>query len=82
MSDLTKEYLDKQLNSQTKEIKSYVNNKIDGLAQDVEKQIEGLARMTADGLTDIKRELDVKDQVDKLDRRIVRIEEALNVVSK
>lgn len=75
MSDLTREYLDKKLDSQTTELKSYVEEKVVGL----DEKIDSLARMTANGLAEIKRELDVKDRVDNLDRRMFKIEQALNI---
>jgi len=79
MSDLTKEYLDKQLDSQTKELKSYVEEKIVGLDTKIENEIAGLARITANGFEEIKRELDVRKEVASLDRRTFRIEQALNI---
>ena len=75
MSELSREYLDKQLNSQTTELKSYVGEKIVGL----DEKIDSLARMTANGLAEIKRELDVREQVEGLNKRIFRIEQALNI---
>lgn len=75
MSELTKEYLDKKLDSQTQEIKSYVDDKVSF----IDEKIDGLARMTANGLEEIKSELNVKKEVDNLNRRISLIEQALNI---
>ncbi len=75
MSELTKEYLDQKIDSQTTELKSYVDEKIVGL----DEKIDSLARMTANGLAEIKRELDVREQVEGLNQRIFRIEQALNI---
>ncbi|MEK7603672.1 MAG: hypothetical protein AAB461_00950 [Patescibacteria group bacterium] len=77
MADLTKEYLDKKLDNQTAEIKSYV----DGRVSSVEDKIDNLARMTANGLSEIKAELDVREEMDDLKQRMTRIEHALNIKS-
>ena len=90
MSELTKEYLDKKLDSQTVEIKSYVDDRVDGLAtkKDLEnlvisdeEKIDDLAVMVARGFEEVKKELDVRTQVENLDHRMVRIEQALNIKS-
>lgn len=40
MSDLTREYLDKKLDSQTKEIKSYVDDRISSVEENLDTKIE------------------------------------------
>jgi len=94
MSELTREYLDKQLNNQTKELKSYVDGRINVQTEEinsyvddkvgevevlVKSEVSSLARMTADGLEEIKSELNVKKEVESLGRRMFRIEQALHI---
>lgn len=85
MPELTKEYFDKQLkNLATKQDLGRFATKqdIDSikiLVQTVQEKVKEVARMTADGLEEIKRELDVKKEVLDLNRRINRIEQALNI---
>lgn len=88
MANLTKEYLDSKfkaldsklssldgkLNSQTKELKSFVGTK-------VEKEIERLAVMVNKGFADIEKRLDVVDRVERLEKMVFKISEALNVRS-
>ena len=90
MLELTKEYLDKKLDSQTKDIKSYVNDRFSSIEEKIEAEVRSLetkiesevadlARMTVNGFEEIKRELDVKKEVESLSHRMVRIEQALNI---
>lgn len=87
MSDLTKQYFDKQLGKlATKEdIKKLATDIEDAkvvLEDKIETEIADLARMTENRFEEIKRELDVKKRVDNLDHRIFRIEQALNISPK
>lgn len=68
MADLTKEYFDKQLNSQTKEIKLYVDEKIDDLAVTVNK-----------GFEDVIKRLDFRERVEELERKMSKMEKAPNL---
>ncbi len=78
MPELTKDYFDKQLkNLPTKQDMDDVKS----LVQSVKKEVAEVARMTADGLEEIKKELDVKKEVVDLNRRMTRIEHALNIKS-
>jgi len=77
MLELTKEYLDKKLDGQTAEIKSYIDDKISS----VEEKIDDLAVMVARGFEEVKKEIDVRSEVENLGRRMVRIEQALNIKS-
>ena len=95
MSELTKEYLDKKLDKlTTKDDLKRIDNKIETLAtkkdledlegnlmSHIEEEIGKLAVMTSNGLEEIKRELDVRTQVENLDHRMIRIEQALNIKS-
>lgn len=98
MSELTKQYFDKQLGKlatkealkklATKEEVGKLATKEDikdvkvALEEKIETEIGNLARMTENRFEEIKQELDVKKRVDNLDHRIFRIEQALNIVSK
>ena len=73
MSELTKEYLDQQLG------KLATKEDIEDVKNLVVSEVANLARMTADGLEEIKRELDVKTQVENLNYKVNRIEQALNI---
>ena len=108
MTDITKEYLDKQLGklatkTDIKDVKTDIvglrtdvdgvrtdivglKTDVDGLRTDIDgvrglvvKEVGKLARMTADGLEEIKRELDVRSEVENLNHRMIRIEQALNI---
>ena len=91
MAELTKEYLDKQLgklatkssiNNLDKKIDNLahsVDKKIDNLAHSVDEKIDNLAMIVANGFAEVKRELDVRDEVAALNRRMSRIEQALNL---
>lgn len=52
---------------------------IDRLESSLEEKIDDLARMTARGFEEIRRELDVRGQVQDLDKRIGKVEHALNI---
>lgn len=77
MSELTREYLDKKLDKLA--TKQDLKGEVANLAQNFDDKIDSLARMVADGLEEIKKELDVKKKVDSLDKRIFHIEQALNI---
>ena len=86
MSELTKQYFDKQLGKlATKEdlkklvTKNDLKSEIGRLELKVEDEIANLARMTADGFEEIKKKLDVRKDVENLDRRVYRVEQALNI---
>lgn len=88
MSELTKQYFDKQLNKlATKEdirdvkgfVKTEINNLEIKLETKIETEIAELARITKNGLDEVKKELDVRKQVENHNRRIYQIEQALNI---
>ncbi|KKS25897.1 MAG: hypothetical protein A2736_02735 [Candidatus Yanofskybacteria bacterium RIFCSPHIGHO2_01_FULL_41_27] len=56
-----------------------VDEKIDNLAHSVDEKIDNLAMIVANGFAEVKRELDVRDEVAALNRRMSRIEQALNL---
>jgi len=59
-----------------------VDEKIDSLAKNVDEKIDSLAMMVANSLEEIKSELDVKKEVESLNRRMFRIEQALDIKAK
>lgn len=71
MSELTKEYFDKRLDG--------MQTAIDQRLDDVEKEINDLAMMTANGFSNLEKRLDVKDRIDKLERKMATVETALNI---
>ena len=70
MSDLTKEYLDKKLNSQTKEIKSFVESEVADLAGIVSRRFD-----------EIEKKLDLREEVDQLKIQMSKVWHALNIKS-
>ncbi|MBI2676639.1 MAG: hypothetical protein HYX21_01620 [Candidatus Yanofskybacteria bacterium] len=75
MSELTKEYLDKQLN------KLATKDDIEDVKSLVTEEVGKLAIMTANGFEEIKKDLDVRSEVKNLNRRMSRIEQSLNIKS-
>ena len=98
MAELTREYLDKKLDklatkNDIKHVESLiqeevtslaknVDERIDSLAKNVDEKIDSLAMMVANSLEEIKSELDVKKEVESLNRRMFRIEQALDIKAK
>ncbi|MDO8495278.1 MAG: hypothetical protein Q7S32_01975 [bacterium] len=77
MSDLTKEYFDKQLGNlatkadlalQTQDLKSYTDDKIDELAGMVERRFD-----------EVERKLDVREEVDRLKTQMKKVWDALHL---
>lgn len=66
MSELTREYLDKKLDSQTTELKSYVDNKIDDVKNLVTEEVAELAGMVSRRFDEVEKKLDVRAEVDEL----------------
>jgi enolase len=64
MTTLTKEYFDQRLNK---------------VEKNMEDEIHGLAAMTAKGFDDIIKRLDVHERVEKLEKKMAKVETALNV---
>ena len=86
MSDLTKQYFDKQLGKlATKDeisklaTKEDLKSEIAGLESKIEDEVASLARITKNGLEEIKLELDMRKQYQNLERRVFSIEQALDV---
>lgn len=68
MSDLTREYLDKKLDGQTKEIKSYVDDRISSVEENLETKIEGLETKIE---TEVGRlEMKIESEVGRLEVKI------------
>ena len=67
MSTLTKEYFDQRLNEVQGEVKNEIQN-----------EVHNLATITAKGFEDIISRLDVRDRVEKLEKKMTTVESALN----
>ena len=59
--------------------KEYFDKGLQGVKDHVTKEVEGLARMTANGFDEVYRRLDKNDEIGMLKRRMDRIEKALHV---
>ena len=70
MSDLTKEYLDEKLNSQTKEIKSFVESEVADLAGIVSRRFD-----------ELEKKLDLREEIDQLKIQMSKVWSALNIKS-
>ena len=70
MSDLTKEYLDNKLNSQTKEIKSFVESEVADLAGIVSRRFD-----------ELEKKLDLREEIDQLKIQMSKVWSALNIKS-
>lgn len=83
MSELTKEYLDKKLDKLV--TKDDLNNGLNLLESNLklhtEHEVAELARITNNGLNEIKRELDVRAEVDQLKSQMSKVWQALNIKS-
>jgi len=55
--------------------KEYFDQRLD----DVHKGIDDLPKMTANGFADLEKRLDVRDRVEKLEKKMTKVESALNV---
>ena len=85
MSELTKEYLDKKLDSQTTELKSYVGEKISSVEENLDTKIENevadLAGMMSRRFDELEKKLDVRAEVDQLKSQMSKVWQALNIKS-
>jgi hypothetical protein len=73
MAELTKEYFDQKID------KLAIKADLLATKADLKEEIEGLARMVADGFDDIQQRLDVRDRVATVEKKLVKIEEALHI---
>jgi len=79
MSELTREYLDKKLDSQTTELKSYVDEKIVGLDEKIENEVSNLAGMMSRRFDELEKKLDLRAEVDQLKSQMNKVWQALNI---
>ena len=77
MSELTREYLDKKLDSQTKDIKSYVDDRVSSAEEKIESEV-GRLDTRMDGL-EAKIESEVADLAGIISRRFDEVEKKLDV---
>jgi hypothetical protein len=59
--------------------KEYFDNRMDTFEKKIEDEIHGLATMVAKGFDDLAKRLDVRDRVEKLEKKMSKVESALNV---
>ncbi len=89
MANLTAEYLDKQLGKLDKKLDvgfrvvkddiGDIKSEIKAVKVELKEDIENLAAMTNRGLEEVSRKLDVRERVEKLERRMDKVSEALNL---
>ena len=83
MSELTKQYFDKQLNGQTKEIKSYVDSRISSVEEKLDTKIENevasLAGMMSRRFDELEQKLDVRVEVDQLKVKMNKVWQVLDI---
>ena len=73
--------LETKIESEIGRLETKMVNEAGRLEAKIESEIAGLARMTNNGLEEIKKELNVKSRVDNLDRRMYCVEQSLNIKS-
>ena len=90
MANLTTEYLDKKFgqidkkfDNVVKELKSYTDTRVGAAVKELkgyanEKQDE-MATMVNKGFEDVLKRLDVKDRMDKLEKKVEKVYEALHL---
>lgn len=71
MSELTKEYFDKQLGG----LKTDIGNFKADIENKIEAEVAGLATM----ISNLEDRIDVREKVQDMDKRVKRIETALNI---
>ncbi|MDP3697409.1 MAG: hypothetical protein Q8R55_05325 [Candidatus Taylorbacteria bacterium] len=84
MSDLTKQYFDKQLGKLvTKDdLKKELNVLEGNLKLHTEQEVADLAGMMSRRFDELEKKLDVREEVDKLKVQMKKVWEALNIASK
>ncbi len=71
MSELTKEYFDQQIGG----LRSDMDKGFDSVEKKIENEASDLATM----VSNLEDRIDVRDQVQNLDKRMKKIESALNI---
>ncbi len=80
MSDLTREYLDKQLGKlATQEDIKGLDIKIDGLDTKIENEVANLAGMMSRRFDELEKKLDLREEVDQLKTQMKKVWDALNI---
>ena len=59
--------------------KEYFDERLDAVERKIEDEVHGLATMVAKGFDDLSKRLDVKDRVEQLEKKMSKVESALNV---
>ena len=80
MSEITKQYFDKALkNLATKQDIKGLDVKIDKLDFKIENEVAELAAMVSRRFDEVEKRLDIRTEVENLNHRMSRIEQALNL---
>ena len=79
MANLTKEYLDKALGGLEGRLDKKIDKQSKELKDFIAKEVGDLAAMTARELAAIRRELNVRERMEKLERVVYKISESLNI---
>ncbi len=81
MSNLTKEYFTQQLKGMEERSKVHTEHKVTGmegrLKAHTEHEVANLARMVSNRFNDIERALNVKEKVEKLERQMREVRQAI-----
>lgn len=82
MSELTKEYFDKQISGLRSDMDKRfdaVDKRFELVERKMDDKFDEVARMTANGFADLQKRLDVNDRVQVLEKQMKKIASALNV---
>lgn len=71
MEHVTKKEFDKAM--------AGIDKRFDALEHTMQDEIHGLAAMITNGFEDIAKRLDVRERVEKLEKKMTKVESALNV---
>ncbi|MDP3792808.1 MAG: hypothetical protein Q8Q89_03720 [bacterium] len=84
MSDLTKQYFDKQLGKLvTKEdLRESLDTLEGNLKLHTEQEVADLAGMVSRRFDEVEKKLDLREEVDKLKFQMKKVWDALNIASK
>ena len=71
MDTLTKEYFDEHMDR--------IDTRFDAVEKKIEDEVQGLATIVANGFAELEKRLDVQERVEKLEKKMTKVETALNV---
>jgi len=79
MTNLTKEYFDKKLDGLSRSVDKKLSVLTEDLKSYVSDKNEELARLVSASFEDVIKRLDVRERVEKLEKKVGRIMEAINL---